>query len=428
MRGDTPKRRRPGRGEIADRKDIETAVRESEERFRAMADAAPVMIWASDPSKLCNYFNQPWLDFVGRPLSKELGNGWAENVHQDDYDVCLQTYNSAFDARRSFTMEYRLRRHDGEYRWILDNGVPRLASDGSFAGYIGSCIDITSRKRNEDELRELKDRADADVLALRDLHELNVQLTTSTGLFQAYEKILDGLMKVHRADFGNIQVYNADTGELRIVAQRNFTPDFLDYFGVVRAEDSSACARALRTGESIFIEDVEGDPEFLPHRKIAAAAGFRAVLSMPVIAKHGKPLGIFSIHFREPQSLSDTALRRSDLFLSLAAETLRRKWAEQSKQYSDSRLAGIVESAMDAIVTIDSRHQILVFNRAAEQMFGCAAREALGQLLDRFIPARFRELHKDHILSFRDTGVAARPMGATRPVSGIRANGEEFPI
>ena len=426
MRGDIPKRRRARRGKNADRTDIETAVRESEEWFGAIADAAPVMIWASDSSRLCTYFNQPWLDFVGRPLSKELGNGWAENVHQDDYEACLQTYNSAFDARRSFTMEYRLRRHDGEYRWILDNGVPRAAPDGAFTGFIGSCVDITDSKRNEEQLRDL--RADADVRELCDLHELSVRLTASTELSETYEKILDGLMKVHGADFGSIQVYNSGTKELRIVAQRNFTSDFLNYFSLVTAEDSSACARALRTGKRTFIKDVEQDPEFFPHRKVAAAAGFRAVLSMPVIAQHGEPLGIFSVHFREPQSLSDTAFRRSDLFLSLAAETLRRKWAEESKQYIESRLAGIIESAIDAIVTIDSRQQILVFNRAAEQMFGCAAIDALGQTLDRFIPAHFRELHKDHVLSFGETGVMARAMGATRSVSGVRANGEEFPI
>ena len=132
MRGDTPKRRRPDRGEIADRNAIETAVRESEERFRAMADAAPVMIWVSDSSNQCTYFNQPWLDFVGRPLSKELGNGWAENVHQDDYDVCLQTYNSAFDARRSFTMEYRMRKNIEEQLFRAQ----RLESIGSLTGGI----------------------------------------------------------------------------------------------------------------------------------------------------------------------------------------------------------------------------------------------------------------------------------------------------
>lgn len=127
-------------------------------------------------------------------------------------------------------MEYRLRRYDGEYRWILDTGVPRVASDGSFMGYIGSCIDITERKRNEEELRQLKDRLDADVRAWRDLHELSVQLAACTEWREICEKILDGLLTFHCADFGNIQIYNHATRELRIVAQRNFQPDFLDYF------------------------------------------------------------------------------------------------------------------------------------------------------------------------------------------------------
>ena len=127
-------------------------VRESEERFRLVANTAPVMIWMSGPDKLCNYFNQPWLEFTGRPLEAELGNGWAEGVHHDDLRPCMETYSLAFDQRQSFAMEYRFRRNDGEHRWILDIGVPRFNPDGSFAGYIGSCLDITDRKLAEDAL------------------------------------------------------------------------------------------------------------------------------------------------------------------------------------------------------------------------------------------------------------------------------------
>src|SRR6516165_9399457 len=119
----------------------DAAVYTSEERFRLMADAAPVMIWMSSTDKLCTWFNKPWLDFVGRPMEKELGNGWADNIHVDDLNLCLKTYTSAFDARKPFSMEYRLKRHDGQYRWLLDNGVPLYRPDGTFAGYIGSCID-----------------------------------------------------------------------------------------------------------------------------------------------------------------------------------------------------------------------------------------------------------------------------------------------
>ena len=139
--------------DITERKQAEEALRESEERFRLIANAAPVMIWRSGPDKLCSYFNQPWLEFTGRPLEAELGNGWAEGVHPDDLPRCLETYIQSFDSRIPFRMEYRLRRHDGEYRWIEDTGVPIFMPDGSFAGYIGSCVDITERKRAEEALR-----------------------------------------------------------------------------------------------------------------------------------------------------------------------------------------------------------------------------------------------------------------------------------
>lgn len=127
-------------------------VLESEERFRLVSNTAPVMIWMTASDKLCTYVNQSWLDFTGRPLEAELGYGWTEVVHKEDFDRCVKTYSQAVDRRQSYGMEYRARRHDGEYRWILDTGVPRFNPDGSFAGFIGSCLDITDRKLAEDAL------------------------------------------------------------------------------------------------------------------------------------------------------------------------------------------------------------------------------------------------------------------------------------
>src|SRR6266498_2022473 len=137
-----------------ERKRAEEALRASEEKFRILADTAPVMVWVSGADKLRAFFNKPWLEFTGRAMEEELGYGWAEGVHQEDYDCCLETFNASCDAREPFKMEYRLRRHDGEYRWILDHGVPRYSPYGDFLGCVGSCIDITERKQVEARERE----------------------------------------------------------------------------------------------------------------------------------------------------------------------------------------------------------------------------------------------------------------------------------
>jgi PAS domain S-box-containing protein len=134
-----------------ERQQTEEALRESEERFRNMADTTPVMIWCSGPDRLCTFVNKIWLDFTGRALEQELGNGWTEGVHPEDRGRCFETYSTAFDARRHFRMEYRLRRVDGEYRWILDEGVPRFTHNESFVGYLGSCVDITDIRRAQGE-------------------------------------------------------------------------------------------------------------------------------------------------------------------------------------------------------------------------------------------------------------------------------------
>jgi len=140
--------------DITDQKLAEAALRESEERFRLLADAAPVLIWEGGPDAHCTFFNKHWLEYTGRNLDQELGDGWTQGVHPDDVEHCKDTYLSAVKDRRSFSMEYRLRRSDGEYGWVAVTGVPRLTTGGDLFGYIGSGFDVTEKKRAQEVLKQ----------------------------------------------------------------------------------------------------------------------------------------------------------------------------------------------------------------------------------------------------------------------------------
>lgn len=131
--------------------------------YRTIVEQAPFMVWRAGSDAKCDYFNAVWLAFTGRPLAAELGDGWAEGVHPEDLERCVRTYREAFAARRPFEMEYRLRRADGDYRWLFDRGVPFSNAHGEFAGYIGSCVDVTDRRVAEERL-DLARRRELDQL------------------------------------------------------------------------------------------------------------------------------------------------------------------------------------------------------------------------------------------------------------------------
>jgi PAS domain S-box-containing protein len=154
------KRAEDNHRQLESQRQVESVLRASEERFRSLADNAPVLIWMSGLRNEAVYFNKPWLDFTGRPLEDELGFGWIESIHPDDRQPCVETCNAAFARREPLSMQFRFRRHDGEYRWILDNGIPYVGPDGAFSGYVGSCVDITPRKLAEEELEQAGRRKD----------------------------------------------------------------------------------------------------------------------------------------------------------------------------------------------------------------------------------------------------------------------------
>jgi PAS domain S-box-containing protein len=227
--------------DITDYKHALQALRESERRFRLMSDAAPVLMWMSGPDKLCNDFNQEWLRFTGRTLDQELGHGWAEGVHPDDSASCLDSYNRAFDSRQSFIIEYRLRRHDGEFRWMLDRGVPRIGEDGNFAGYIGCCFDITDQKQAKAALAEfggqlIQAQEEERARIARELHDdINQRLALLANGLQELE-----MNSLPREDEGNtsIALLCSLTNEISADIQHlshQLHPSKLHYLGLAAA-------------------------------------------------------------------------------------------------------------------------------------------------------------------------------------------------
>jgi PAS domain S-box-containing protein len=353
--------------DITKRKIAEEDLRESEERFRTVANAAPVMIWMSGPDKLCTFFNKGWLEFTGRSLEQELGNGWAEGVHPDDLQRCLKTYTEAFDARQPFVMRYRLRRHDGEYRWVSDNGVPRYDGQKNFAGYIGSCIDITESLSKEESLREFEERV---TLAAQAAHLGVWELDTATNEMW----MSDSARALFQLD-SEAQVSAA-------ALQDRVHPED-------RARRDSAVKAAIETQGEYEIE-------------------YRIVLpdgTLRWIGGRGRCV---------PKQ--DRGTRLIGVSMDITTQ----------KQTQDLfRLA--TEASPSGVILVDHGGLIVLVNSHAEELFGYSREELIGKVVDILVPERFASHHPDHRARFL-AAPTTRAMGAGRELFARRKDGSEFPV
>jgi len=292
-----------------------------------------VLIWMSGEDKLRTWVNQQWLKFVGRTMAQELGNGWTENVHPEDFDRCLRTYTASFDAREPFSMEYRLRRHDGESRWVLDNGVPRFDPHQNFAGYIGSCIDVSSLKLLEEQK----------AIAERKLRQREQELAV---LFDASPDA------VIRFD-SNIRATHTNAAFEKVT-------------GISQEKVLGKTGREL----PIPIETVElVDP--MIRRVFDTGQPSTAEISYPT------PRGVRDFDVRYiPEFAADKTV--SAVF-SIARDITERKQAERALQQHEKELESLFDNSPDTIVRLDRNLRALYRNSAWERATGITREQGLGK-------------------------------------------------
>src|SRR6267378_6452423 len=327
-----------------ERRKKEESLRESEERFRTMADTA--LIWTTDADKLCTYVSQTWLDLTGK-IFEELGKGWADDIHPSDRDARLEAYAHCFDQRSPFTLEYRVRRHDGEYRWLLDKGTPRFASDGTFLGYIGSATDITERKRVEERLRVqhavaqiLAEAATIEEATPRILRAMGECLGWDVGALWSVDREAEALRCVEFWHKASIEVPEFER------VSREFT--FVRGLGLP--------GRVWSSLEPEYIPDVVPDDNF-PRGPIAEREGLHAAFGFPILLG-GEVLGVIEFFSREIRQPDQELLNVLATIGSQIGQFIERKRAEEALREAQAELGRVARLTTMGALTASIAHEI----------------------------------------------------------------------
>ena len=367
---------------IIKRKQVEDELRENETHFRTLADSGQALIWTSGIDKKCNYFNLPWLNFTGRTLEQELGDGWTEGVHPDDLQQCIEIYAAAFDRREKFNMEYRLRHAGGEYRWIQDSGTPRYSSKGEFIGYIGHCLDINDRKQAEEK-----------ILQANRVYAFISQIDQTIVRVKEKDELLNEVCRI-AVEFGKLRMawagfVDQETKLVKPVAFAGFEDGYLSAIKNISISDTPAgrgpTGTAIREGRYCFCEDIETDPKMTIWKDEALKRGYRSSIALP-LKLFGQCIGAFTLYSTLPRFFNQEEIELLDEVandLSFALQTIeirkQHKQAEDSLQEVTERLRFALDGTNDGIWDVQME--------TGEMYLSPRGKEILGYGPDEPIPA-----------------------------------------
>jgi len=335
------------------------------------AESIPHIVWMARPDGSIEYFNQRTLDYAGLAAGELSDWGWLTLIHPDDASLAEETWKQALQRGGSFAAEYRIRKKDGKYYLHQARALTMRDSNGQIQKWVGTWTDIEEYKRAE-----------------RGMGELVAIVESSDDAIVG--KTLEGIVTSWNQGAERLLGYSAE----EMIGQ-----SVLKLIPEDRLEEEAQILGRLGRGERV------DHYETVRRRKDGRLVDVSLSIS-PIRDGSGRLVGASKI----------------------ARDITERKRAEQSLRESQNRFESVIDSAMDAIISIDEAHRVVLFNAAAERMFGCSAAEALGQTLDRFIPPRLRSAHRKHVRAFGATGLTSRAMGKLDALTGLRSDGREFPI
>jgi PAS domain S-box-containing protein len=354
--------------DVTERRRADARRAEAEARFKTLANNAPVMVWMSGVDKLCDFFNQGWLNFTGRTMGQELGNGWLDSLHPEDAGRCLEIYTASFDARREFEMEYRLRRFDGEYRWVINRGIPRYGPEGNFVGYIGSCIDIADHKEAAFKIERLNQELERRARELETLFDI-----APVGIAVAYD--------------ARCEVITTNAALAKML-------------GVPLGENVSKCGPGAELlPYKLFRDGRELLPEELPMQRAVAERKPVQGQELEILRTDGTRMTVHSNAaplFDESGNVTGCICAQIDI--------TERKRAESALVMQSRVLEHMVEG-----VNLTDENGILVYTNPAEElMFGYDPGEMIGQhatIKNAYAPEENARIFKQVVEQLNDVGV-----------------------
>ncbi|HEY1425894.1 MAG TPA: PAS domain-containing protein, partial [Caulobacteraceae bacterium] len=371
---------------IADARAFEEAseqVRRSEARLRAAVELLGLSTYSWDPVTQALSWDEGLRRMWG--LSKDAPvdmEAFYAGVHPEDRARVEAAIAASLepDGDGVYHISYRvIGIEDGIERWVSTHGRTMFDEAHRPVNFIGAAYEITERKQTEARILALQTELTNELAASSRLHDLSGRLTAPTSLSALLDEALSAVMELQGADFGVVQLYDKEHAMLSIVAHRGVGQDYLQHFRRQNANDGSAGARALNSGERVLIESVDEDPHYSEHLAIARATGYRAVQSTPIYDRaSGRPVGVLTTHFRQPYRPSMHELRLTDLYALQAADVISAKLAEQRLRESEARFQLFAKYSADVLWMMDADAMRLVFlSSAFERVWGGPPSETL---------------------------------------------------